>query len=64
MDSRFLTIDQLSQLLTLPKSFFYERTRKGSLDPIPGAFRFGKHLRFKKEEVEKWIEQHRKKCPF
>ncbi len=60
MDKSFLTIKDLSQLLDVPKSFIYEHTRKGSNDPIPGAFRFGKHLRFKKDEIDKWIERHRK----
>jgi len=57
----FLTISELTEMLSLPKSFVYEHTRKGSIDPIPGAFRFGKHLRFKREDIDKWIEKHRKK---
>jgi len=57
----FLTVDQLSEMLCVPRSFIYEHTRKGSIDPIPGAFRFGKHLRFKKDDIDKWIEGHRKK---
>jgi len=55
----FLSISELTEILSLPRSFVYEHTRKGSPDPIP-AFRFGKHLRFKKDEVDKWIEKHRK----
>ena len=57
----FLTPEQLGQILRLPMSFVYEHTRRGSKDRIPGGFRFGKHLRFNREEVEKWIERHRKK---
>ena len=56
----FLTIDELTEMLTLPKSFIYEHTRKGSTDPIP-VFRFGKHLRFKRQDIDTWIEKHRKK---
>jgi excisionase family DNA binding protein len=57
---KFISVDDLSMILALPRSFIYEHSRRGSKDPIPGAFRFGKHLRFKKDEVEKWIEKHRK----
>lgn len=56
----FLTIDDLTKILNLPRSFVYDHSRRGAKDPIQGAFRFGKHLRFKKDEVEKWIEKHRK----
>jgi excisionase family DNA binding protein len=56
----FITVKQLCEWLDLPKSFVYEHTRRGSIDPLPGAFKFGKHLRFKRIEVEKWIEDHRK----
>ena len=47
---QFITPEQLSHMLSLPMSFIYDHTRKGSPDPIPGAFKFGKHLRFKVEE--------------
>jgi len=57
---RFMTPEQLSQMLSLPMSFIYEHTRKGSKDRIPGTYRFGKHLRFRLEDVEKWIEKHEK----
>ena len=57
---RFITPEQLSQTLSLPMTFIYEHTRKGSKDRIPGTYRFGKHLRFKVEDVERWIEKHEK----
>ena len=56
----FITPKQLSQMLNLPMTFIYEHTRKGSKDRIPGTYRFGKHLRFKVEDVERWIEKHEK----
>ena len=55
-----MTPEQLSQMLSLPLTFIYEHTRKGSKDRIPGTYRFGKHLRFRLEDVEKWIEKHEK----
>ena len=60
MDNIFLTPNQLSEMLGLPRSFIYEHTRAGSKDPLPG-FRFGKHLRFRQDELEKWVERHRKR---
>jgi excisionase family DNA binding protein len=60
-ESAFLSTEDLSKTLGLPMSFIYEHTRRGSKDRIPGIFGFGKHLRFKRDEVEKWIEKHRKK---
>ena len=54
----FITADELCTVLKLPKNFIYEHTRKGSADPIPGAYKFGKHLRFKRVKVAKWIEDH------
>jgi excisionase family DNA binding protein len=59
MSETFLNPDDLSEMLGLPRSFIYEHTRRGSNDPLPG-FRFGKHLRFRRDEVEKWVEKHRK----
>jgi len=57
---QFVTPEQLSQMLSLPMTFIYEHTRKGSKDRIPGTYRFGKHLRFKLEDVERWIRDHEK----
>ena len=58
---QFITPQQLAEMLSLPMSFIYEHTRKGSPDPIPGAFRFGKHLRFRLDDIEKWVEKHEKR---
>ncbi len=59
---RFITPGQLSEMLCVSMAFVYEHTRKGSKDPIPGAFKFGKHIRFRRDEVEKWINAHEKKA--
>ena len=59
MNKPSLKIDDLVEILNLPKSFVYEHTRTGASDPLP-AYRFGKHLRFVPEEIEKWVEDHRK----
>jgi excisionase family DNA binding protein len=56
--STFLDIDQVAAMMRVPKSFIYRRTAKGHDDPIPN-YRLGRHLRFKLEDVEAWIENHR-----
>jgi excisionase family DNA binding protein len=60
--SPYLSVDQVAELLGVPKSFIYRRTCDGHPDAIP-AFRFGGHLRFRLDEVEAWIEEHRKDAP-
>jgi excisionase family DNA binding protein len=59
-EQSYLTIDDIALMLKLPKSFVYEHTRKGAKDRIP-ALRFGKHLRFVREEIEKWGRKRYKK---
>lgn len=56
--NRYLTIDEVAEIMSVPKSFIYRRTCRGHSDPIP-SFRFGGHLRFRLDEVEEWIATHR-----
>jgi excisionase family DNA binding protein len=53
-----LTIDDVAELLKLPVSWVYERTRRRSSDCIPG-FRLGKYWRFRHAEVLAWLERQR-----
>jgi len=59
MTQKFLTVDDLMELLNVRRSWIFEHTRRGTADPLP-HFRFGKYLRFKQGELEEWIEGHRK----
>jgi excisionase family DNA binding protein len=56
--SRYLNIEQVAEIIGVPKSFIYPRTARGHGDPIP-HYRLGGHLRFKLDDVEEWIERHR-----
>jgi len=56
--SRYLNVEQVAELVGVPKSFIYRRTARGHGDPIP-HYRLGGHLRFKLDDVEAWIERHR-----
>ncbi len=46
--------DDLCEKLKVPRSAVYERARKGE---IPGAFRIGKHWRFRADITEQWIQE-------
>ncbi len=50
-----LTLEEAEALLKVPRSWIYERTRKGD---IP-CLKLGKYLRFHREELLKWIESQR-----
>ena len=56
--SRYLNIEQVAEVIGVPKSFIYRRTARGHDDPIP-HYRLGGHLRFRLDDVEAWIEKHR-----
>jgi len=51
-----LTVEEVAELLQVPVSWVYERTRRRNLDRIPG-FRLGKYWRFRSEDVLAWIER-------
>ena len=50
-----MTVDEVSDLLKIPRSSVYEKTRvrRGSVPPIP-CRRTGKFLRFIRSEVLQW----------
>jgi len=47
----FLTIDELSNYIRIPKSTIYKYSREKR---IP-CFKFGVQLRYRKESIDKWI---------
>ena len=53
-----LTIDEVAELLSVPVSWVYERTRRRATDRIPG-FRLGKYWRFREADVLAWLERQR-----
>ena len=56
--SRYVKVEQVAEIMGVPKSFIYRRTARGHDDPIP-HYRLGGHLRFRLDDVEEWIERHR-----
>ncbi len=53
-----LTVEEVAELLKVPVSWVYERTRLRSANRIPG-FRLGKYWRFRELDVQAWLERQR-----
>jgi excisionase family DNA binding protein len=58
--NELLTIKEVAALLRVPVSWVYDRTRKRSLDRLPGI-RLGKYWRFREAEVLAWVESQRQR---
>jgi len=56
--SALLTVEEVAELLKVPVSWVYDRTRLRGLNRIPG-FRLGKYWRFQESEVLAWLERQR-----
>ena len=50
--TKFLTPADVSNLLRIPKRTIYKFANEGQ---IPGAFRIGRHWRFREDVIESWI---------
>jgi len=48
-----LTIAELAQYLRIPKSTLYKLAQEGKLP----AQKVGRHWRFRKEAIDRWLEQ-------
>ena len=56
---RLLTVQQVAELLHVPVSWVYGRTRKRSIERLPGI-RLGKYWRFREEEIHEWVDSQRR----
>lgn len=54
---KLLTVEQLSELIQISRSTFYEWTHTGF---IP-HYKFPKGVRFKEEEVDNWLKKRLRK---
>ena len=52
---RLLTVAEVAELLKVPVSWVYERSRRRGAAQIP-HFKLGKYLRFSEQAVLKWLE--------
>ncbi len=55
MGPDYLTIDELSQYLNVKKSTLYFKVASADLP----HYRIGRLIRFRKDEVDAWMENHR-----
>ncbi|MBI4972873.1 MAG: helix-turn-helix domain-containing protein [Candidatus Omnitrophica bacterium] len=53
MTDEILTAEDICRYLKIPRSSLYKLAREKE---IP-SFRVGRHWRFKKEKIEKWVER-------
>ena len=53
-----LTVSEVAELLKVPVSWVYDRTRQRGLNRLPG-FRLGKYWRFDEAEIRAWLECQR-----
>jgi len=56
--SVLLTVEEVAELLKVPVSWGYGRTRSRGVNRIPG-FRLGKYWRFQEAEILAWLERQR-----
>lgn len=54
VSSRFLKVVDVAELMDVPASTVYDLARQGR---IAGLVRFGRHVRFDKAKLERWLEQ-------
>jgi excisionase family DNA binding protein len=52
----FLTIDKLSEYLNIKKSSLYAMVESGEIT----HYRIGRLIRFKKQDIDTWMENHRR----
>lgn len=52
-----MTIDELAEYLQVAKSTLYKLAQDGK---VPGQ-KVGKHWRFRKEAIDRWLDQREKK---
>ena len=51
----YLTTSQVAEYLSVPVSTLYQWRHRGL---GPRAARVGRHLRYRRSDVDRWVEQH------
>lgn len=54
-DEGLLKIEEVAELLGVPKGYVYDLTRRGELPSV----RFGKYVRVEGRAIQEWIKRHR-----
>jgi excisionase family DNA binding protein len=56
MEKNLLSVEELSQVLNVPVSWVYSRTRETGSEAMPKV-KVGKYCRFRLDDVMDWLEQ-------
>jgi excisionase family DNA binding protein len=56
-EEKYLTIDDLSEFLQIPKATLYKYTAKNTSKQRLVGVRIGRSLRFRKSDVNDWLEK-------
>lgn len=59
MNEELLTVEDMSAVLKVPRSWIYQRIRKRAPDRLP-HLKIGKYLRFELPAVQAWLSRHRR----
>lgn len=51
---RLLTVDELAEMIQIPKATLYKWRSEGTGPP---GMRLGKYVRYRRSEVERWIDE-------
>ncbi len=54
-----LTVNEVANMLRVPKSWIYERSRRRGKDRLP-HLKIGKYLRFEEATVREFLERQRR----
>src|SRR3972149_2252657 len=54
-NNKFLTTEELSEFLQVPKSWVYGRTYRNEIPP----YKLGRPLRFDLNKIQEWLAEHR-----
>jgi predicted DNA-binding transcriptional regulator AlpA len=57
-DDDLATVREIAELLQVPVSWIYNRSRRRGIERIPN-FKLGKYLRFSRYEVLEWVQRQR-----
>jgi predicted DNA-binding transcriptional regulator AlpA len=56
-EDEWLDVDVVSEITGLAKGTIYNRNSKGG--DVPVAYKFGQGLRFRRSDLDAWLEAHR-----
>ena len=56
LQDELLTVTDVAELLRVPVSWVYDRTRRRGMERIP-HLKLGKYLRFNASEVREWLQR-------